>query len=73
MPAARVAWREVALMFPGCNLVPDRTEVLEARYITREEAFELNLSPQVRRVLMVAFADGDRTYFDAPTWAPPAG
>jgi len=57
----------------GGSLVPDGAEVLEARYATREEAFALDLSPPVRRALMVAFEDGDGAYFDPPTWAPPAG
>ena len=56
----------------GGTLVPDGKESLEARYVTREEAFLLDLSPQTRRALSVVFEEGDGTYFDAPTWAPPA-
>jgi len=39
----------------GGSLVPDGTESLEARYVTREEAFLLDLSPQTRRALSVVF------------------
>lgn len=57
----------------GGSLVPDRTEVLEARYVTRDEAWALDLSPPVRRALAIAFDGGDRVHFDAPTWAPVRG
>ena len=36
----------------GGDLVGDGQEVLEARYVTREAAFELDLSPQARRALI---------------------
>jgi 8-oxo-dGTP pyrophosphatase MutT (NUDIX family) len=56
----------------GGSLVLDGKESLEARYVTREEAVLLDLSPQTRRALSVVFEERDGTYFDAPTWAPPA-
>jgi 8-oxo-dGTP pyrophosphatase MutT (NUDIX family) len=56
----------------GGSLAPDGKESLEARYVTREEACLLDLSPQARRALHVVFEEGVGTYFDAPSWAPPA-
>jgi 8-oxo-dGTP pyrophosphatase MutT (NUDIX family) len=55
----------------GGTLALDRTEALEARYVTRAEALELDLSPPIRRALTVAFEAGPGTYFDTPTWATP--
>ena len=55
----------------GGNLAPDGKESIEARYVTRDEARALDLSPQTRRALTVVFGGTAGTYFDPPTWTPP--
>ena len=49
---------------------PDGDEAHEIAWFTHEETRELNMTPQKRRHLDVAFARNPAGHFEPPTWTP---
>ena len=58
----------------GGSVQPDRSELLEVRFVTAEEARALPKAPWMAEVLRAVFGSGARSQaFRPPTWTPPAG
>jgi 8-oxo-dGTP pyrophosphatase MutT (NUDIX family) len=51
---------------------PDHVETLDVAYFSEAELVALNLPAWARIVLPDVFRDRHRTYFNQPTWQPPA-
>jgi 8-oxo-dGTP pyrophosphatase MutT (NUDIX family) len=56
----------------GGEARPDGVEILEVRWAAPAEVPALALPAWARRVLADVLADGARTHFQLPVWAPPA-
>jgi len=68
----RVAWISTtfAARAIGGVLAPDNDETLEVRYVSRDELAALPHKPHVPMMLAASFEQ--ETYFQRPTWSPPA-